>query len=64
MMHINYVSDIECIQLTEPGRVTVICQIRSVLDMDMLPLCLFVESSVNIGFRCKLSMHACFITLY
>ena len=57
MIHVNYVSDIECIQLTEPGRVTVICQIRSVLDMDMFPLCLFVESSVNIP--CKL--YACML---
>ena len=50
-----YVSDIECIQLTEPGRVTVICQIRPVLAMDGSPLCLFDEFSVNIP--CKLSMY-------
>ena len=42
------IPDIECVQLTEPGRINIICQTRVVLDRDSPPLCLFDEFAVNI----------------
>ena len=42
------IPDIECVQLTEPGRVNIICQTRVVLNRDSPPLCLFDEHTVNV----------------
>ena len=38
----------ECVQLTEPGRITVICWTRVTFDMDIQPLCLFEELTINV----------------
>ena len=38
----------ECVQLTEPGRITVICQTRVTFDMDIQPLCLFEGLTINV----------------
>ena len=48
----NLISDLECVQLSEPGRVTVICQIRVKLDKDMQPLCLFDEFAIDVPCKC------------
>ena len=44
----DIISGLECVQLSEPGKVTVICQIRVRLDRDMQPLCLFDEFAINV----------------
>ena len=44
----DIISDLECVQLSEPGKVTIICQIRVTLDRDMQPLCLFDEFAINV----------------
>ena len=42
------ISEIECIQLTEPGMVIVICQIRFTLNRDQQPFCLFDQLAINV----------------
>lgn len=42
------VPEIVCVQLSEPGRVTIICQTRVTFDMDRTPLCLFDEFAIDV----------------
>ena len=48
------ISEMECIQLTEPGRITVICQTRVSFDMDIQPLCLFEGLTINVPCKCRI----------
>ena len=50
---INIVSEIECVQLSEPGRVTVICQIRVTLNSDVQPLCHLDNFGIDVRIPCK-----------